>query len=104
MAKIAIIKLFYGMTISCAQLAGQLLTHGHQPKIIYFKRQEVVQLSNYDPDEFVFGDVPMKGYAVNKDGAFLNDTSAWKKNKPQELRHLVTLLNELNVDAIVSAA
>ncbi|HSC75084.1 MAG TPA: radical SAM protein [Pseudomonadales bacterium] len=100
MAKIAIIKLFYGMTISCAQLAGQLLAHGHQPKVIFFKRQEVVQLSDYDADEYVFGDVPMRSYAVNKEGASLYDTSAWKKNKPGELRHLVTLLKELDVDAI----
>lgn len=100
MAKIAIIKLFYGMTITGAQLAGQLLAHGHQPKVIYFKRQEVVPFPNYDHAEFVLGDVPMRGYAVSKQGATLNDTSAWKKNKPNELRHLVTLLEEFNPDAI----
>ncbi len=100
MAKIAIIKLFYGMTISCAQLAGHLLANGHQPKVIFFKRQEVVQLSDYDKDEFVFGDVPMRSYAINKEGASLYDTSTWKKNKANELRHLVTLLKELEVDAI----
>ncbi len=100
MAKIAIIKLFYGMTITGAQLAGQLLAHGHQPKVIYFKKQEVVPLDNYDPEEFVFGDVPMRSYAINKEGAYLYDTSAWKKNKPQELQHLVTLLKEFQPDAI----
>ncbi|HQQ75612.1 MAG TPA: radical SAM protein [Pseudomonadales bacterium] len=100
MAKIAIIKLFYGMTITGAQLAGQLLAHGHQPKVIYFKRQESVQLDAYDHEQFVFGDVPMRGYDINKNGAFLHDTSTWKKNKPNELRHLVTLLKELEVDAI----
>ena len=100
MAKIAIIKLFYGMTISCAQLAGQLLAHGHQPKVIYFKRQETVMLPDYDRELYQLGDVPMQGYAINKEGAALFDTSAWKKNKPHELRHLVTLLKELDVDAI----
>lgn len=100
MAKIAIIKLFYGMTITGAQLAGQLIAHGHLPKVIYFKRQEVVPLADYDNEEFVFGDVPMRSYAINKDGAYLYDTSAWKKNKPQELKHLVTLLNEFQPDAI----
>ena len=78
MANIAIIKLFYGMTITGAQLAGELLAHGHQPKVIYFKRQEVVSLADYDADEFVFGDVPMRSYAINKEGACLYDTSAWK--------------------------
>jgi anaerobic magnesium-protoporphyrin IX monomethyl ester cyclase len=100
MAKIAIIKLFYGMTMTGAQLAGQLLAHGHEPKVIYFKRQDVIQLSEYDPDEYTLGDVPMQSYAMNKDGASLYDLSAWKKNKPHELRHLVKLLQELEVDAI----
>lgn len=100
MAKIAIIKLFYGMTITGAQLVGQLLAHGHQPKVIYFKRQETVLLPDYDREEYQLGDVPMRGYAINKEGASLYDTSAWKKNKPSELRHLVTLLKELDVDAI----
>lgn len=100
MAKIAIIKLFYGMTITCAQLAGQLLAHGHQPKVIFFKRQDLVQLSDYESGDYVFGDVPMRSYAINKEGASLYDTSTWKKNKPDELRHLVTLLKELDVDAI----
>ncbi len=100
MAKIAIIKLFYGMTITGAQLAGQLLAHDHQPKVIFFKRQEVVPYPNFDRDEFELGDVPMRGYAVGAHGASLNDTSAWKKNKPHELRHLVTLLNEFQPDAI----
>lgn len=100
MAKIAIIKLFYGMTITGAQLAGQLHAHGHQPKVIYFKRQEVVPFPDFDRNEYQLGDVPMRGYAISKEGAILNDTSAWKKNKPHELHHLVTLLKEFKPDAI----
>lgn len=64
MAKIAIIKLFYGMTITGSQLAGELLAHGHEPKVIYFKRQEVVPYPDFDRDEYQLGDVPMRGYSV----------------------------------------
>lgn len=100
MARIALIKLFYGMTITSAQLAGELLAHGHCPKVIYFKRQETVFLNAEEQDALVFGDVPMRSYAINKDGADLYESSAWKPNKPQELQHLVTLLKEFQPDAI----
>ena len=37
MAKIAIVKLFNGLNLAPAQLAGQLREAGHEVKVIYFK-------------------------------------------------------------------
>jgi radical SAM superfamily enzyme YgiQ (UPF0313 family) len=99
MANIAIIRLFYGMTITASQLAGELLAHGHTTKIIYFKRQEVVNLAE-DISEFELGDVPMRSYSFTADGISHTESSAWKKNKPSELQHLATLLKEINPDVI----
>jgi len=100
MARIAIIKLFYGMTITGAQLAGQLKSHGHEPKIIFFKRQEVVPVKDSHSEDYQLGDVPMQSYVVNKQGSELIETSIWKKTKPQELKHLVTMIKEFEADAI----
>jgi len=100
MAKIAIIRLFYGMTITGAQLAGELLAHGHQPKIIFFKRQEVLSVAESLGEEYQLGDVPMQSYAVNKNGSELFETSVWNKTKPKELQHLVTAIREFGADAI----
>jgi len=100
MAKIAIIRLFYGMTITGSQLAGQLIAHGHKPKIIFFKRQEVLTVSDSLLPEYQLGDVPMQSYSVNKKGSTLIETSVWRKTKPQELQHLVTAIREFHADAI----
>jgi radical SAM superfamily enzyme YgiQ (UPF0313 family) len=100
MANIAIIKLFYGMTITGAQLAGELKTHGHGAKIIFFKRQEVVPAADADNVEYQRGDVPMQGYAISKEGSTLFETSIWKKTRPQELQHLATAIREFEADAI----
>ncbi|MCB1615831.1 MAG: B12-binding domain-containing radical SAM protein [Pseudomonadales bacterium] len=100
MANIAIVKMLFGMTITGAQLVGELKAHGHNAKIIYFKRGEMIDLSNYNKDEICFGDVPMQSHVVQKGGDYLVETSAYKKIKPHEFHHLVTLLKELNVDAI----
>lgn len=100
MAKVAIIRLFYGMTLTGAQLAGELITHGHQAKIIFFKRQEIIKVSDSTSPEYQLGDVPMQSYTVNKHGSSLIETSVWKKTKPQELQHLVTAIKEFGADAI----
>ena len=100
MANIAIIKLLYGMTITGAQLAGELLTHGHQTKIIYFKRQETVRLEDVNNGEFQLGDIPMQNHVISRDGDYIIETSIWKKIKPHELKHLVKLLQEISPDAI----
>jgi len=100
MAKIAIIRLFYGMTITGAQLAGELIAHGHKPKIIFFKRQEILPVDESLLPEYQLGDVPMQSYSVNRKGSSLIETSVWKKTKPQELQHLVTAIREFEADAI----
>ncbi len=100
MARIAIIRLFYGMTITGAQLAGELLAHGHKAKIIFFKRQEILPIADSLLAEYQLGDVPMQSYTVNKNGSALIETSVWKKTKPQELQHLVTAIKEFQADAI----
>lgn len=100
MARIAIVKLFYGMTITGAQLAGELVAHGHQPKIIFFKRQEVLGIDESRKPEYQLGDVPMQSYTVTRQGSELIETSVWKRTKPQELQHLVTAIREFGADAI----
>jgi radical SAM superfamily enzyme YgiQ (UPF0313 family) len=100
MARIAIIRLFYGMTITGAQLAGELLAHGHQPKIIFFKRQEMLSVTESHGDDYQLGDVRMQSYAVNKNGSALFESSVWKKTRPKELQHLVTAIREFGADAI----
>jgi len=100
MARIAIIRLFYGMTITGAQLAGELVSHGHKAKIIFFKRQEVLPVAESLRPEYQLGDTPMQSYAVNKNGSSLVETSVWKKTKAKELQHLVTAIKEFNADAI----
>lgn len=100
MAKIVIIKLFYGMTITGAQLAGQIKAGGHEPKIIYFKRQEVLKEEESHSDEYQLGDVPMQSYTVSKSGSKLVETSVWKKTKPNELKYLVKMIEEFKADVV----
>lgn len=88
------------MTITGAQLAGELVAHGHQPKIIFFKRQEVLGIDESRQPEYQLGDVPMQSYTVTRHGSELIETSVWKKTKPQELQHLVTAIKEFGADAI----
>lgn len=100
MAKIAIIKPFYGMTINGAQLAGELIAHGHTPKIIYFKKQEAVPIDNVSNGEYQLGDVPMQNHIISKSGCYIVETSIWKKTKPHELQRLVKTIRDFGADAI----
>lgn len=50
MAKIAIIKLFNGLNLAPAQLAGQLIAAGHEVRVIYFK--ETTSLAREDASGF----------------------------------------------------
>jgi radical SAM superfamily enzyme YgiQ (UPF0313 family) len=100
MATIPIIRLLYGMSITAAQLAGELQAHGHHTKVIFFKRGEMINLSEANLDEYQFGDQPMRTYVPAETGMTLVETSAWRKVKQQEIQHLVTMLKELNPDAI----
>lgn len=100
MAKIAIVRLFYGMTITGAQLAGQLKAKGHDAKVIFFKKQEIVPAVKAGGEDFQLGDIPMQNYTINKNGSELLETSVWKRTKPQELKHLLKLIEEFSPDAI----
>jgi len=100
MARIAIVKILYGMTITGAQLAGELVAYGHKPKIIFFKRQTLVRFSEINDSDYQVGDTPMQNYTISRDGSDLIETAIWKKTKPQELKHLVTSIKEFNADAI----
>ena len=100
MANIAIIKLFYGMSITGAQLAGELLKFGHSPRVIFFKKQEVVKLEDCSDAAYQLGDVPMRNHFIGNEDDYVVETSIWKKTRPQELQHLVTCLKEFSPDAI----
>ena len=63
MAKIAIVKLFNGLNLAPAQLAGQLLAAGHEVKIIYFK--ETLQLPSAEADSYLELEYPGRGFVAN---------------------------------------
>ena len=100
MARIAIIKPLYRMTLTVAQLCGELVAAGHEPLLIFFKKQEIVYLPTPDSDSFQFGDQPMRGIMVNQQGVQITETSAWKKTKPGEMNKLIALLKDFQPDAI----
>ena len=56
MARIAIVKLFNGLNLAPAQLAGQLLAAGHDVKIIYFK--ETLALPTAEAGDYLELDYP----------------------------------------------
>ena len=73
-AKIAIIKPLYRMTLTVAQLCGDLVAAGHEPLVIFFKKQEIVYLPTQDQESFQFGDQPMRGIMVSQQGVQLTET------------------------------
>ena len=63
MAKVAIIKLFNGLNLAPAQLAGQLQAAGHEVKIIYFK--ETVALPTEEAEGYLEFDYPGVGFVAD---------------------------------------
>ncbi|MBK6510113.1 MAG: B12-binding domain-containing radical SAM protein [Haliea sp.] len=63
MAKVAIIKLFKGLNLAPAQLAGQLQAAGHEVKVIYFK--ETVALPTDEAEGYLEFDYPGVGFVAN---------------------------------------
>ena len=63
MAKIAIIKLFNGLNLAPAQLAGQLQQGGHEVKVVYFK--ETLALPTAEAEGYLELDYPGKGFVAN---------------------------------------
>lgn len=100
MARIAIIKLFHGMTITSAQVAGQLKAGGHVPLIVMFKRQEFLPADKLPDPEYQLGDTPMTGFLMNKQGMSAYESSVWKKTSEQELQNLKSVIDEFRPDAI----
>ena len=100
MANIAIIRMIYGMTLSGAQLAGEILAAGHNPLIIFFKTLEMLPVDEVDDPQYLRGDVPMNFYVVSNTGVQAMDMACWKTVKPRELNRLVTRLREFQPDAI----
>ena len=63
MARIAIVKLFNGLNLAPAQLAGQLLAAGHEVKVLYFK--ETVALPTDESTGYLELDYPGIGFVAN---------------------------------------
>jgi anaerobic magnesium-protoporphyrin IX monomethyl ester cyclase len=100
MARIAIVKFFTGMTMTGAQIAGQLKSRGHTPLIVMFKRQEFLPESAISDVEHERGDTPMKGFFVNKDGVSVFESSVWKRTTQTEFANLCRVLRDFRPDAI----
>jgi len=63
MARIAIVKLFNGLNLAPAQLAGELLAAGHEVKVLYFK--ETVALPTDESTGYLELDYPGIGFVAN---------------------------------------
>jgi hypothetical protein len=63
-ARIAIIKLFYGMSITGAQLAGQLKAAGHEPLVIFFSNTQNRGLSGLSYEIHVKPNLTALSYPV----------------------------------------
>jgi radical SAM superfamily enzyme YgiQ (UPF0313 family) len=63
MAKVAIVKMFNGLNMAPAQLAGQLTAAGHEVKVIYFK--ETVALPTAESEGYLEFDYPGVGFLAN---------------------------------------
>ncbi len=100
MARIAIIKPLYRMTLTVAQLCGELVAAGHEPLVVFFKKQQLVPLTEFDPAVYDSGDVPMRGFFIGKNGLTVSDTAAWKRVQKGEMNKLINLLKEFKPDAI----
>ncbi|HEY9036340.1 MAG TPA: radical SAM protein [Pseudomonadales bacterium] len=99
MAKIAFVKIFAGMNLPVAQLAGELLARGHEVKIIYFK-YEILEFINKKND-YLLGDVEAKAFLMNpKWGVREVDWSHYKPMSEKEKQLLKEVLEDFSPDAI----
>mgnify|MGYP003672305027 CR=1 FL=1 len=95
MAKIAIVKLFNGLNLAPAQLAGQLRDAGHEVKIIYFK--ETVALPTVESEGYLELDYPGVGFLAN---GKQYSVDLYKPICESEERLLVEELNAFEPDLI----
>ena len=95
MARIALIKLFTGLNLAPAQLAGELLRAGHDARIIYFKDHKIVSFE--EKDKYSVTDYP--GILIAPDGS----KKVWNCYTPfndKENKLLVDYLKDYKPDAI----
>ena len=95
MAKIAIVKLFNGLNLAPAQLAGQLSEAGHEVKVIYFK--ETVALPTDEIGDHLELDYPGTGFVAN---GREYSVDLYKPICDSEMQLLVEELREFNPDCI----
>lgn len=95
MAKVALIKLFTGLNLAPAQLSGELLRAGHDPRIIYFKDHKIVPFE--EKDKYAVTDFP--GILIAGDGS----KKVWNCYNPfndKENRLLIDYLRDFAPDVI----
>jgi radical SAM superfamily enzyme YgiQ (UPF0313 family) len=95
MARIAIVKLFNGLNLAPAQLAGQLRAAGHEVKVIYFK--ETVALPTNEAEGYLELDYPGVGFVANGKQFSVD---LYKPVSDGEERLLVEELKAFNPDCI----
>lgn len=95
MAKIAIIKLFHGLNLAPAQLAGELLAAGHEVKVLYFK--ETVTRPEEEAGEFLEFDYPGVGFLANGQNIHVD---LYTPVNAQESQLLVEELQDFGPDCI----
>lgn len=95
MARIAFIKMFTGLNLAPAQLAAEMVTHGHDANVFYFKDYQLV--SEEEAKNYVWGH--SAGPIHTSNGQDL----IWGVYKPitdQEMDLLIQALDEYKPDAI----
>lgn len=95
MARIAIVKLFNGLNLAPAQLAGQLLAAGHDVKIIYFK--ETLALPTAEAGDYLELDYPGTGFVANGEEYSVD---LYRPVSESEEQLLVEELRDFNPDCI----
>ena len=102
MARVSIIFIFEGMRFAPGQLTAELLRDGHEPQIIFFKKQERLASNKLTSrrDEFDLCDSPSTSYEMSTGNCETYEWGLYKKTKPHELNHLKTCLKEFNPDVI----
>jgi len=95
MARIAIIKLFNGLNLAPAQLAGQLLEAGHEVRVIYFKQTQ--SINRADAEDYCELDYAGGGFLANGQNIGVD---LFKPMRPIEKANLVAELRAFKPDCI----
>ncbi|MFK7977900.1 MAG: radical SAM protein [Halioglobus sp.] len=95
MARIAFIKLFNGLNLAPAQLAGQLVAAGHEVRLIYFK--ETTSLTREEAGDFQELDYAGGGFLANGQNIGVD---LFKPMGTAESENLIAELKAFNPDCI----